>query len=89
MRGKPQRISISKIGKQIGRLSLLEKHIDKVPLAKDYSENHIESIDAFHKRRIKWAIVEIESQGEEVTEWRVMRKAGIDVKTNKVRQKRS
>lgn len=75
--GKPERITISKIGKKIGILSLLEKHLDKLPLTKDYLQKHMESVEDFQKRRIKWAIDELEKEGEEVKEWKIMRKAGI------------
>lgn len=49
--GKPERITISKIGKKIGRLSLLEKHLDKLPLTKDYLQKHIESVEDFQKKK--------------------------------------
>lgn len=74
---KPERVTISKVGKKIGKLSLLEKHLDKLPLTKIYLQNHIENVESFQKRRIKWAIDELEKEGEEVKAWKVMRKAGI------------
>lgn len=81
--GKPERITISKVGKKIGKLSLLEKHLDKLPLTKKYLLEHIEDVDNFQKRRVKWAINELEKEGEEVMEWKVMRKAGIKDIRNK------
>lgn len=75
--GKPERVTISRVGKKIGRLSLLEKHLDKLPLTKTYLQNHIENVENFQKRRIKWAINGLEKEGEEVKEWKVLRKAGI------------
>lgn len=74
---KPERITISKVGKKIGKLSLLQNHLDKLPLTDKYIENHMESVEEFQKRRIKWAINELEKEGEEVKGWKVIRKAGI------------
>lgn len=78
IKGKPIRITTSKIGKEIGKLSLLEKHLDKLPLTKEYLDTHTESVKDFQQRRIKWAINELEKEGEEIKEWKVMKKAGIN-----------
>lgn len=75
--GKPERISISRIGKQIGYLSLLEKHLNKMPQTKLYLESVKESVEDYQKRRIKWAIREIEHDGLDLQWWRIVRKAGI------------
>jgi hypothetical protein len=74
---KPERITVSKIGKKIGRLSLLEKHLDRLPLTKSYVDKSVESIDEFRKRRILWAIKTLKREGEEVRAWKVIKKAGI------------
>jgi hypothetical protein len=75
--GKPRRLTISSIGKQIGKLSLLQKHIDKMPKTKAYIENNVESIEDYQQRRIEWAIDELKKEGNEIKEWKVIRKAGI------------
>ncbi|WP_072874544.1 TnsD family Tn7-like transposition protein [Alicyclobacillus tolerans] len=75
--GKPERISISRIGKRIGCLSLLEKHLGKMPQTRLYLESVKESVEDFQMRRIKWAIQEIESEGLDLQWWRIVRKAGI------------
>lgn len=75
---KPERITISRVGKKIGKLALLEKHLDKLPKTKDYLSSVIETIDDFQIRRIKWAIKELEKEGVPIMKSRLFRKAGIN-----------
>lgn len=74
---KPERITISRVGKKIGKLSLLEKHLFKLPRTNGYLLQHIESVRDFQIRRIKWAIKECEREGYDVQWWRVARVDGI------------
>lgn len=74
---KPERISIGLIGKKLGINSLLEKHLDKLSQTKAYIETVKESNRDFHIRKIKWAIRELDKEGQEVLPWKVFRKAGI------------
>jgi len=75
---KPERITISRVGKKIGKLALLEKHLDKLPKTKDYLSSVIETIDDFQIRRIKLAIKELEKEGVPIMKSRLFRKAGIN-----------
>ncbi len=77
LEGKPERVSISRIGKRIGYLSLLEKHLDKMPKTKSYLETVKETVEGFQLRRIRWAMQEIEREGQDLQWWRIVRKAGI------------
>lgn len=74
---KPERITISRVGKKIGKLSLLEKHLSKLPRTNEYLIQNTESVRDFQIRRIKWAIKECEQEGHDVQWWRVARIAGI------------
>ncbi|MEG0774351.1 hypothetical protein [Clostridium sp.] len=65
---------------KIGKISLLEKHLDKLPNTKEYLQIYVESITDFQNKRLKGAIDELEKEVEEVKEWKVMRKAGINDK---------
>ena len=80
---KPERISISKIGSKLGIRALLEKHLDKLPRTKAYLDSVKESDKDFRIRRIKWAIQELEKEGQELKEWRILRKAGIQEGTSR------
>lgn len=74
---KPERITVSLIGNKIGIKALLEKHLDKLPKTKEYINSVKESVKDFQLRRIKWAVQELKSEGEELKLWKVLRKAGI------------
>lgn len=74
---KPERVTISRVGKKVDKLSLLEKHLFKLPQTNEYLLQHIESVRDFQIRRIKWAIKECQREGYDVQWWRVSRVAGI------------
>ncbi len=74
---KPERITVSLIGSKLGIRGLLEKHLDKLPLTKGYLDSVKESRRDFQLRRIKWAVRELEQEGQELKLWKVLRKAGI------------
>lgn len=76
---KPERITISRVGKKIGKLSLLEKHLSKLPRTNEYLLQNTDSVRDFQIRRIKWAIGECERQGCDLQWWRVAKIAGIRV----------
>jgi hypothetical protein len=74
---KPVRITISRIGKTIGLLALLEKHLERMPLTKVYLKSVTETIEEFQIRRSKWAIKQLDDCGEEIVCWKVMKVAGF------------
>ncbi|MCX7745573.1 MAG: TnsD family transposase [Clostridia bacterium] len=76
-KGKPIRLSLSRIGKNSEQLGLLEKHLDKMPLTKAYIESVVEDDSDYRKRRVRWAVCELNNSGKEPKVWNVMRKAGI------------
>jgi len=74
---KPERITISLIGSKLGIRGLLEKHLDKLPKTKAYLNSVKETNHDFRLRRFRWAVKELEKEGEELQLWKIMRKAGI------------
>ena len=74
---KPARVTLCRIGKTIGLVALLEKHLDKMPFTKAYLESVVETVEEFQIRRIKWAIKQLSDYGEEVISWKVVRIAGL------------
>nr|WP_274377377.1 TnsD family transposase [Desulforamulus aeronauticus] len=74
---KPVRISISRIGKLSGTLSLLEKHLDKMPLTKEFLKNNYDTTEEYQIRRIKWAVRKINLAGEQPKAWKVSRMSGL------------
>lgn len=74
---KPARITISRVGKTIGLMALLEKHLEAMPLTKAYLKSVTESVEDFQIRRIKWAIKQLDNCGEEIQGWKVVRVARL------------
>lgn len=74
---KPERISLSKIGKKIGKLSLIEKHFDKLPLTKEYIDRNVESSSQFKERRILWAVNALKNEEKDIKAWKILKKSGI------------
>lgn len=75
--GKPHRVTISKVGAKCGVKALLEKHLDRLPETKAYLIHVLETEEQFRLRKIRWAIKQLEGEGEQVLEWKVLRRAGI------------
>ncbi|TDY07310.1 UNVERIFIED_CONTAM: Tn7-like transposition protein D [Lysinibacillus xylanilyticus] len=80
---RPIFINKSRIGKEIGCLSFIEKHLDKMPRTKEYLEYHVESREEFQIRRIIWACRELNENSQDVKKWKVKRLAGIRENVNK------
>lgn len=73
---KPVRIRIATIGKRIGKLSMLEKHKDKLPLTMKILSNYLESIPQFQCRRVRWAAEQMKGEWP-IKMWEIIRKAGL------------
>lgn len=80
---KPIYVNKTRVGKEIGQLSLIEKSIDKLPLTKSYMEEFIETREQFQIRKINWACRVLSVKGEEINVWKVRRLAGIRRNVNK------
>jgi len=74
---KLARITISRVGKTIGSLALLEKHLEEMLLTKAYLKSVTESVEDFQICRIKWAIKQLDNCGEEIQHWKVVRVARL------------
>ena len=71
------RISTSSLGKKIGELSLLEKHLDKLPNCNDFIIKVSETTQQFQLRRCQQIIVNMKQERLPLIEWKIWRKAGI------------
>ncbi len=72
---KPIKITLSRIGRTIKQLSLLEKKMNKLPLTKEFILSVTESLEDFQKRRINWVIEQLDK--EDLSLWKIRRKAGL------------
>ncbi|MNO34833.1 hypothetical protein D3C76_248770 [compost metagenome] len=73
---KPIRITIASVGKQIGKLSLLEKHKDRLPITMTILSRYLETIEQFQLRRIQWAAEQMHNEFP-IKRWKLIKKAGI------------
>lgn len=61
----------------MGLKALFDKHLNKLPLTKAYLNSVTETVEDFQIRRVEWAVKELDRQGEEIREWKIMRLAGL------------
>jgi hypothetical protein len=73
---KPRRITITAIGRMLGKQSLFESALRKLPLTRSVIESVIESREAFAVRRVHMAAVVLRLQGE-FPRWKLVRAAGL------------
>lgn len=82
--GKPERITVSRVGKRLGVLSLLEKKLNKLPCTREYLSSMIESVEDYQRKRIIWAVEVLDSGNKPLIEWRVKKIAGIGKCSNEM-----
>ncbi|KUP25938.1 hypothetical protein AWJ19_33520 [Paenibacillus sp. DMB5] len=78
-KGKPQRITLSKIGRLTGKLAIFERHLDKLPLCQGLLKINLETEEKHQMRKIDWALSKISQQGKRPMKWRVLRETGIRI----------
>ncbi|MEL6439083.1 MAG: TnsD family transposase [Cyanobacteria bacterium J06621_8] len=74
---KPVRITVGRIGSCLGLKGLFDKHLNKLPQTRIYLESAMETVEDFQIRRIDWAVEELDKQGEEVMEWKILKLASL------------
>lgn len=72
----PVRLTVSRIGTEIGQRNLLEKKINKIPETKVFLESATESTEQFQIRRVRFFVEQLHDKGE-LLEWRLKRLAGL------------
>ncbi|MCY9697587.1 TnsD family Tn7-like transposition protein [Paenibacillus alginolyticus] len=76
---KPERITISRIGRTIGKLALLERHLDKLPFCYGLLKVNLETEEQHQIRKIDWAVQKIKQQGDRPVKWKILRYSGIRI----------
>lgn len=74
---KPVRITISTIGKRLGILANIERHLEKLPRTKQLLQEITESVQQFQLRRCYKIIDELLQNNEPIILWQVQRVAAI------------
>lgn len=72
----PLRLTVSRIGTEIGKRNLLEKRLDRLPITKSYLDTVIETIEEFQIRRIHYWAKQLKKDGD-LTDWKLKRLAGL------------
>ncbi len=68
---------VSRVAKAIGQLTLIEQHLDPMPLTQAYLNSVTASIEAYQIRRVRWAAEWLDLRGQEVLRWKVVRMTGL------------
>mgnify|MGYP003407736141 CR=1 FL=1 len=77
---KPIRITTSIMGKRLGILANLERHLEKLPITKKLLKQITESVEEFQIRRCYKVIDEMIREEVDIRLWRVQRLAGVKSK---------
>jgi hypothetical protein len=75
--GRPSRVSLSAIGRDIGQLSLLQQHLDKLPMTAQLLSTVVETQEAFAIRRLAWAAGQFRQMHIQPKRYELIKKAGI------------
>jgi hypothetical protein len=80
--GEVLRVTKNEIGRRIKIISLTNfiKCIERLPKTREALENYLESIEQFQIRRIKYFIGELKKSNATISEWEVIRAAGLKSK---------
>jgi hypothetical protein len=73
---KPARITIAAIGKRVGKLGLLEKQKQKLPVTMAVLSGYLESTSQFQIRRVRWAAEHMVGEWP-LKRWKLEKKAGL------------
>lgn len=74
---KPVRITRALLGRTMGKLTILEKHIQKLPLTAAALAKNVETTKQFQSRRLLWAAKKILTDQPSAPAWLLLRVAGI------------
>lgn len=76
--GKPVRITIKEIARNMSMKGLSNKFFSKLPKTKAEIERVIESLEDYHFRRVHHATEEIVREKRSLRSWRIIAKAGLN-----------
>lgn len=76
-RKKPIRISKTSLGKASTKLSLLEKHLDKLPQCEEFIAKVSETKQQFQLRRCQSIVMQMQDEGLPLLDWKIQRQAGL------------
>ncbi|MBZ1329747.1 hypothetical protein FDG42_08830 [Clostridium botulinum] len=71
------RITISLLGRKIGKLADIQKNIDKLPNTRDYLQTICETVDKYQLYRVNEVCTKLLKSDKVIKEWKVLRLAGL------------
>lgn len=74
---KPERISVTRIGLEINKVSLLQKKLNLMPRTKFFLYDIADTVEQFQIRRVQWAARVLYKSNHEVVPWRICKLAGL------------
>jgi len=80
MPGRPVRISVEAIGRQVGQFRALRSGLDRLPLTSKALAELVETPEAFAVRRILWAVELYQREGVCPKRWQLIERASIKPK---------
>lgn len=78
------RVTKTLLGKRSEYLSTIEKSLDKLPLTKQFIDTVTETVEQYQIRRVKYITDSMKEQGEDLVEWKIIRKVGLRKPYNKI-----
>lgn len=81
---KPSQVTVTAIGRAIGRQSLLEKHLIRLPYTRLVIQCHVESAEYFAVRRVTHAAAGLRLKLGIFERWQLVRAAGLRPATEKL-----
>ncbi|MBW4522819.1 MAG: TnsD family transposase [Scytolyngbya sp. HA4215-MV1] len=74
---KPTQITIAAIGRELGQLALIQRHLDKLPVTAQVLSELIENRETFALRRIQWVVECYREEGICPQRWQLVRRASL------------
>jgi hypothetical protein len=75
--GRPIRVTLTAIGRDVGQTALLQQHLNKLPLSAEILVEFVETREAFAVRRIEWAALQYDLEDTQPERWELIRRAGV------------
>ncbi len=75
---RPIRVTISEIGREVGQLALIQKHLDKLPLTANTLLEYVEAHEEFAVRRVQWAAENYRREHIYPHRWQLVKHAGVE-----------
>lgn len=75
--GPNRRVTKTALGKEMGRKSWIDKHLNEMPRTKAAIEQEVESHEEFQIRRVYRVAAVYKAKGYTIKKWQLVRKAGL------------